>query len=185
LPPFSHQNGIVVFKLPPVRSVEATVLAAAARSHEYRIRIQWARLDREEVAMRRGIGEGLQLGRTLLVLFGIWLTISPWMFGDAVFDHALQITITGVLLVLTAGASVLFGSATALPLWFALVLGWWTMAAPIMFGLSGRSFSANNDIVVGLLVLLAAAVAIASQARMRIFAGRAEPHGAAGQTSLW
>jgi hypothetical protein len=74
------------------------------------------------------------------VLFGIWLTISPWMFGDSVFDHAVQITITGVLLVLTAGASVLFGSATALPLWFALVLGLWTMATPIMFGLSGRSF---------------------------------------------
>ena len=127
----------------------------------------------------------MQLGRMLLVLFGIWLTISPWMFGDAVFDHAVQITITGVLLVLTAGASVLFGATTALPLWFALVLGLWTMATPIMFGLYGRSFTANNDIVVGLLVLIAASVAIASQARMRLFAGGPDPSGAAGQTSLW
>jgi len=121
----------------------------------------------------------------LLVLFGIWLTISPWVFGDAVFDHAVQIAMTGVLLVLTAGASALFGPTTALPLWFALVLGLWTMATPIMFGLSGRSFSANNDIVVGLLVLLAASVAIASQARMRLFAGGSDPRGAEGQTSLW
>ena len=135
--------------------------------------------------MRRGIGEGLQLGRMLLVLFGIWLTISPWMLGDSVFDHAVQITITGVLLVLTAGASVLFGSATALPLWFALALGLWTAATPIMFGLSGRSFTANNDIVVGLAVLVAASVAIASQARMRLFAGGPDPRGAEGQTSLW
>jgi len=121
----------------------------------------------------------------LLVLFGIWLTISPWMFGDTVREHAVQITITGVLLVLTASGSGFFGPATALPLWFALVLGLWTMATPIMFGLSGRSFSANNDIVVGLLVLLAAAVTIGSQARMRLFVGGVEPHGAAGQTSLW
>ena len=138
-----------------------------------------------EVAMRRGIGEGLQPGRTLLVLFGIWLTISPWMFGDTVHEHAVQNTITGVLLVLTAGASVLFGPSTALPLWFALVLGLWTMATPITFGLSGRSFSANNDIVVGLLVLVAASIAIGSQARMRLFAGGPDPRGAAGQTSLW
>jgi len=135
--------------------------------------------------MRRGIGEGLQLGRMVLVLFGIWLTISPWMLGDSVLDHAVQITITGVLLVLTAGASVLFGSATALPLWFALALGLWTAATPIMFGLSGRSFTANNDIVVGLAVLVAASVAIASQARMRLFAGGPDPRGAEGQTSLW
>jgi len=121
----------------------------------------------------------------LLVLFGIWLTVSPWMFGDTVHEHAVQITITGVLLVLTAGASVLVGPTTALPLWFALVLGLWPMATPIMFGLSGRSFSANNDIVVGLLVLLAASVAIASQARMRLFAGGPDPRGAEGQTSLW
>lgn len=127
----------------------------------------------------------MQLGRMLLVLFGIWLAISPWMFGDSVREHAVQTTITGVLLVLAAGASVLFGPVTALPLWFALVLGLWTMATPIMFGLSGRSFSANNDIVVGLLALLAAAVAIGSQARMRLFAGGADPRGARGQTSLW
>ena len=135
--------------------------------------------------MRRGIGEGLQRGRMLLVLFGIWLTISPWVFGDAVFDHAVQIAMTGVLLVLTAGASALFGPTTALPLWFALVLGLWTAATPIVFGLYGRSFTANNDIVVGLLVLVAASVAIGSQARMRIFAGGPDPSGAMGQTSLW
>jgi len=104
---------------------------------------------------------------------------------EMIREHAVQITITGVLLVLTAGASVLFGSATALPLWFALVLGLWTMATPIMIGLSGRSFSANNDIVVGLLVLIAASVAIGSQARMRLFVGGPDPQGAAGQTSLW
>ena len=135
--------------------------------------------------MRRGIGEGLELGRMLLVLFGVWLTISPWMFGYADHLYAVQVTITGALVVLTTGASVLFGPVTALPLWFALVLGVWTMATPIMFGQSGRSFSANNDIVVGLLVLIAASVAIGSQARMRLFAGGPDPHGAAGQTSLW
>ena len=135
--------------------------------------------------MRRGIGEGLQLGRALLVLFGIWLTISPWIFGYTVPQHAVQVTITGVLLVLTAVASVFFSAATALPLWFALVLGLWTMATPIMFGQAGRSFSANNEIVVGLLILLTAAVAIGSQARMRLLVGGADPDGASGQTSLW
>jgi|RhiMethySRZTD1v2_1073278.scaffolds.fasta_scaffold47847_6 SPW repeat-containing protein len=135
--------------------------------------------------MRRGIGEGLELGRMLLVLFGVWLTISPWMFGYADNLSAVQVTITGALVVLTTGASVLFGPVTALPLWFALVLGVWTMATPIMFGQFGRSFSANNEIVVGLLILLASAVAIGSRARMRLYAGGPDPQGAAGQTSLW
>jgi hypothetical protein len=133
--------------------------------------------------MRRG--EGLLLGRALLLLLGIWLAVSPWLFGYAVHAHAVQDTITGVLLVVAAICSPLFGRVTALPLWMAMMLGIWTVGTPMMFGQAGESFSANNDVIVGLLTVLAAEIALGSRARMRLFASGADPQGALGQTSLW
>jgi SPW repeat-containing protein len=130
-------------------------------------------------------GEGLQIGRVLLLLFGIWLVTSPWIFGYARHTHAVQDTIVGVLVVAAAVTSMLLGPATAAPLWTALVLGIWTFVTPMMFGQAGPSFSANNDLVVGMLIALAAGIAIVSRVRMRLWASDADSHAASGQTSLW
>ena len=127
-------------------------------------------------------GEGLHAGRALLVLFGIWMIASPHVFGYMRQAHATQDTITGILVIGTAIASMLLGVGAAWPLWTALALGIWTYMTPWMFHQAGFSFSANNDIIVGLLIGLSAATAIVSRARLRIPAGHSEE--AAGQTSL-
>lgn len=130
-------------------------------------------------------GDGLLFGRALLALIGLWLVTSPWVFGYARHGHALQDTIVGVLLVGAAAASALAGAAGVVSLWFALALGLWTFLTPMMFGQAGFTFSANNDLVIGLVTVLAAAMGIVSRARLRLYASVAGPHAASEQTSLW
>ena len=130
-------------------------------------------------------GDGLHIGLAALVLIGIWMAASPWVFGYTVQAHAIQDTITGVLLIGAALLSAVLGPVTAVPLWFVVIVGLWMALTPAMFGQAGESFSADNDIVLGLLTVLVAAVALGSRARLRLFAGSADPEAASGQTSLW
>lgn len=130
-------------------------------------------------------GDGLNMGLAALLLIGMWMAAAPWVFGYTVQAHAIQDTITGVLLIGAAVLSVVLGPASGVPLWFAVMVGLWTALTPMMFGQAGESFSADNDVVIGLLTVLVAAVALGSRARLRLFAGGADPDGATGQTSLW
>jgi SPW repeat-containing protein len=128
---------------------------------------------------------GLQAGRAFLLLLAIWLVVSPWMVGYTRHSHAVNDTIVGILVAAAVILSVLTGAVRPVPLWSALLLGIWTIVTPMMFGQAGESFSANNDLIVGLLIVLTAAIALSSRARMRLFAAGADPEGASGQTSLW
>jgi len=128
-------------------------------------------------------GDGLHAGRALLVLFGVWMMVSPHVFGYMRHAHATQDTIVGLLVVLTAIVSALLGPRASWPLWTAVALGVWTYTTPMMFHEAGFTFSANNDIILGLLIGLSAAIALVSRARLRTPADGG--HEAAGQTSLW
>jgi SPW repeat len=136
----------------------------------------------QEVAMRKG--QALRGGQALIVLFGLWLAMSPWIVGYANHAHALLDTIVGIFVVGAGIASALWGPATAVPLWMAFVLGMWTFLTPIAFGEVGHAFSANNDLMVGPLIALSASIAIVTRENMRIAATNAKPHSAADQTSL-
>ncbi len=130
-------------------------------------------------------GEGLLFGRALLALIGLWLMTSPWVFGYARHAHALQDTLVGALLVVVSATSALMGTATVVPLFVALALGVWMFLTPMMFAQHGFTFSANNDLIIGFVTVLAAAIAIVSRARLRLYASTAAPHAATEQTSLW
>ena len=133
--------------------------------------------------MQKGIG--LLTGRAFLLLLGIWLAVSPWLIRYARHSHAVNDTVVGILVAGAAITSVLTGAVTQVPLWSALVFGIWAMATPMTFGQAGESFSANNDLVAGVLIVLAAAIALSSRARVRLLDSGADPEGASGQTSLW
>jgi hypothetical protein len=132
-----------------------------------------------------GKGIGLQAGRALLVLCGLWLAVSPWIATYARHAHAVQDTIVGVLVLIAAIASAVAGPSTGAPLWIALLLGLWMFITPMMFGQAGESFSANNDVIAGMLIVVVSAIALVSRARLRLFATPADPHAASEQTSLW
>ena len=133
--------------------------------------------------MKRGVG--LQAGRAFLLLLGIWLAVSPWIVRYAGHAHAMNDTVIGILIAAAVVVSVLTGAATPIPLWSALVLGVWTFVTPMAFGQAGQSFSANNDLIAGLLTVVAAAIALTSRARMLLSAAGPDPEAASGQTSLW
>jgi hypothetical protein len=123
-------------------------------------------------------------GHALVVLFGLWLALSPWVAGYAKHAHAVQDSIVGVLVVLAGIASALAGFTTAVPLWIAFALGLWTAFTPMMFDQVGPSFSADNDLLVGPLIVLSASIAVVSRARALLLAGPPDPEAAKGQTSL-
>ena len=133
--------------------------------------------------MRKGVG--FDAARALLVVFGLWLAVSPWIATYARHAHAVQDTVVGILVLIAAVASTVAGPSTGVPLWIALLLGIWTFITPMMFGQAGESFSANNDLIVGMLIILLSAVALVSRARLRLFATGPDPHAASEQTSLW
>lgn len=130
------------------------------------------------------LGVPMRKGQALVVLFGLWLTLSPWIAGYAKHVHALQDSIVGVLVVLAGAASAAVGFNTAVPLWIGFALGLWVAFTPIVFGQVGPSFSANNDLIVGMLIAVSASIGVVSHARALLLAGRSDPGAARGQTSL-
>jgi hypothetical protein len=126
----------------------------------------------------------MRKGQELVVLFGLWLALSPWVASYAKHAHAMQDSIVGVFVVLAGVASALLGFTSAVPLWIAFALGLWTALTPMMFGQFGQSFSANNDLIVGPLIAVSASIGVVSRARALLLAGPPDPEAAKGQTSL-
>lgn len=126
----------------------------------------------------------MRKGQELVVLFGLWLALSPWVAGYARHAHAMQDSSVGVIVVLAGIASALAGFTTAVPLWIAFALGIWTTFTPMMFGQFGQSFSANNDLIVGPLIAVSASIGVVSRARTLLLAAPPNPEAARGQTSL-
>jgi hypothetical protein len=121
----------------------------------------------------------------LVVLFGLWLALSPWFAAYARHAHAMQDSIVGVLVVIAGSASAFVRLTTGLPLWIAFALGLCTALTPMMFGQVGESFSANNDLILGPLIALSASITIVGRARALLRTGPPDPEGAKGQASLW
>jgi hypothetical protein len=132
--------------------------------------------------MKRGVR--MRRGQALVVLFGLWLALSPWIAGYAQHAHAVQDSIVGVLVLLAGLTSAAVGLMTAVPMWIAFALGIWVFFTPIVFEQVGPSFSADNDLIVGMLIAVSASIAVVSRARALLLAGPADPAAARGQTSL-
>jgi hypothetical protein len=101
----------------------------------------------------------------LNVLLGAWLFVAPWVIGysgtGALDDHAAGLT---VLLVALASVAVPLNVDTLAIV--NLLAGIWIAASPIMFGYGDLRAAASNDVGVGLLIVLMAAIRIGSSRRM-------------------
>ena len=126
----------------------------------------------------------MRQGQALTVLFGLWLAVSPWVLGYTSTSHAMLITTFGVIALLAGAASVVTWEKTSVPMWVAMAVGICTYLMPMIRNMYGQSYAANNDLIVGPLIGLSAAAAVAGRQRRLLLAGPADPEGAEGQASL-
>jgi hypothetical protein len=86
----------------------------------------------------------------LSLILGIWLFVSPWVYGGQGSAGALNGWIAGALIVILA--AIRFGNAPG-PLRFVhSLLGIWVFVSPWVFGYAGDTARLINSLGVGMLV---------------------------------
>nr|WP_067296041.1 SPW repeat protein [Marinobacterium profundum] len=89
----------------------------------------------------------------LMLLFGVWLVISPFALGYGATDAMMVLwnpVIVGVAVVVFAIA--VLRKTQVWEEWVLLALGAWLMAAPFLLGYATMPAAMWNSIIVGLLV---------------------------------
>ncbi len=105
---------------------------------------------------------------TLNLLLGIWLFISPWVFGYYSDPSAWDSWIVGALIAIFA--LIRMSNPGGLPFfsWLNMLLGAWTIASPWIFSYTGETARFVNSLVIGSLVLILAFAAWRAVPRMPI-----------------
>jgi hypothetical protein len=103
------------------------------------------------------------LGASLLALFaGLWLFVSPWVYGAPGNSAAWNSWIVGALIFLFALIRRSQPAATKLS-WLNSMLGIWVFVSPWVFGYTGTAGRFINSMCVGFIVFCAAIVAANSE----------------------
>lgn len=99
---------------------------------------------------------------SLDVLFGLWLFLSPWIYGVSGTSGAWNSWIVGALVVIFAVIRRTHPALTSLS-WINSVLGLWIFASPWIYGyVRGDGFFVNT-LCIGVLVFCASIVGANSQ----------------------
>jgi hypothetical protein len=95
-------------------------------------------------------------GASKIVLFaGLWLFVSPWIYGTYGNANAWNCWIVGALIFLFSRIRMYQPAATGLS-WLNSILGIWTFVSPWVFGYSGNPGRVINNMFVGFIVFCAA-----------------------------
>jgi hypothetical protein len=87
------------------------------------------------------------------VLLGLWVIISPWIFGLSGNMSALwNSIIVGVVVAILAGIRFANASENVWLSWVNLVLGVWVIATPWIYSLTTDMAAMTNYIIVGILI---------------------------------
>ncbi len=86
------------------------------------------------------------------VLVGVWLVISPWVFGYFnITVPTLTSVVLGVIIAVAAGAALL--KFHEWEEWVSVVMSGWLIMSPWLFNYAAMAPAAWNHVVVGMLVL--------------------------------
>ena len=88
------------------------------------------------------------------VLLGIWLLVSPWLFGysEVGLPAILNSVIVGTLVALLAASRQVSPSTSTDRSWVILVLALWTIASPWMYGYAANLEGLRDNIVLGIVM---------------------------------
>jgi hypothetical protein len=98
----------------------------------------------------------------IALLAGLWLFVSPWIYGAYGNSNAWNGWIVGALIFLFAWMRMKQPSKTNLS-WLNSILGIWTFVSPWVFGYSRNPSRLINSLFVGLIVFCAALAGANSQ----------------------
>jgi hypothetical protein len=99
------------------------------------------------------------------VVFGLWLSISPWVFLYRLDAARVNDFFVGIGIAVAGLWSVSVPSAQTTPAWLNVLLGAWLVSAPWVLGYVGRgAYTAmNNDVSIGLLTVAFAAIRLTTR----------------------
>ena len=99
---------------------------------------------------------------SLTVLFGVWLFLSPWIYGVSGHASAWNSWIIGALIIIFAVIRRSHPAVTSLS-WINSALGIWIVASPWVYGYVRGDGRFVNDLCVGILVFCTAIVGANSE----------------------
>lgn len=89
----------------------------------------------------------------LMLLFGVWLVVSPFALGYAGAGAQMAVwnpVIVGVVVIVFAIAEIM--KPQTWEEWISLLLGAWLIAAPFVLGYTGMTAALWNSVIMGLLI---------------------------------
>lgn len=92
-------------------------------------------------------------------LVGLWLFVSPWVYGAYTNPNAWNAWIAGAIIAILA--AIRFNNTTGLPIfsWVNALLGAWTFASPWIYAYTGNTGRFVNSLCVGVVVFVLALTA--------------------------
>lgn len=108
-------------------------------------------------------GGASNIPNALSLILGIWLFVSPWIYGAHGNAGAWNSWIAGALIVLLA--AVRFGTAPAPLKFLHTVLGIWIFVSPWVYGYAGNTGRLINSLCVGTFVFYLSISAIITKTK--------------------
>ena len=95
-------------------------------------------------------------GSVIALLAGLWLFISPWVYGAYHVPNAWNSWIVGAIIAIFAAFRLGYPVNTQWMSWINALLGIWTFISPWIYGYSGDQGRFINSLCVGVIVFLVA-----------------------------
>ena len=99
-------------------------------------------------------GDGLRAATTLALLAGVWLFLSPWVYGSYLLANAWNNWVIGAAIVILAAFRFAY-PLTAWISWLNCLLGIWTFASPWIYQYDADHRRLTNSLCVGVIVFFA------------------------------
>jgi hypothetical protein len=100
--------------------------------------------------------QAAKVSSTIALLAGIWLFVSPWVYGAYTSPNAWNSWIVGAIIVIVAAIRLSTSPMISWVAWINCFLGIWTFASPWIYGYTGNSGRFVNSLIVGIIVFIAA-----------------------------
>ncbi len=95
-----------------------------------------------------------RIASTVCLLAGIWLFVSPWVYGANANSNAWNSWIVGGFMILFGIARIWRPAYSTVFSWCNMVLGIWTFFSPWIYGYVGNTGRFINSLCVGVIVFV-------------------------------